>query len=1059
MSEEILRALMQLFAIITKQDGGVTPKERSYVEVFLKQLVDRTSVLEYLILYDEFSEDPLSSKLPFNLPKGGGALPSLTKSASKNGTANSKVDSSPPIAGAGTKLTSVKDSLRTLSICKKINKTLGQKQKVVVLVRLFELVKSDEKLTPQRMQIIDTVSSVFNIPKEEYKVIENFILNDTAPLSPSEGGILPPPFQNILVLDSLSFLKVESVDMYFVKYLGKDDVLLNGLVISTGLIYLFANGSTIKLPKASPVFYSDIVGHYLKDKKSANISFNAKKIHYSFPNGNIGIRDVNLSEGSGKLIGIMGASGAGKTTLFNILTGIEKPSNGKISINGVNIHTEKDKIEGVIGYISQDDILFEDLTVYQNLYYNAKLCFDNLPTQQIKDLVLNTLKNLGLSEIKDIKVGNVLNKLISGGQRKRLNIALELIREPSLMFVDEPTTGLSSRDAENIMDLLKELTLKGKLIFVVIHQPSSEIYKMFDKMLIMDIGGYPIYYGNPVEAIIYFKKITNQINSEKDQCTECGNVNPEQLFNIIEAKVVDEYGSFTEVRKIDPLQWNDYYRENIKPQQVKPVKEALPSSLNLPSIIKQMFIFTTRDVLTKVSNIQYLLINLLEAPVLALLLTGIIWYIEDPKSEIYYFGQNENLPAYLFMSIIVALFMGLTVSAEEIIRDRKILKREAFLNLSKTSYLFSKITILFFLSAIQTLSYVVVGNLILNIQGMTIAYWAVLFSCSCFANVLGLNISASFNSAVTIYILIPILLIPQMILSGAIFNFDKLNHYIGSKAHVPIIADIMTSRWAFEALTVHQYKNNEYENQKLGKATLYDVEKKVSAADFKQGWYVPELKKRATECINLMKASPPPTPPGGLGGAVIITENLQLLKRELTKINLTPNTIQFKYLDKLDINNFNLQIADSLSKYIDRLKAYYIGEFSRADFREDIFLNKLQDTPEKEQRFRQLKLSHFNEELEEIVKNRRTKHRIIEYNGELLQKFEPIYLEPDINRSILDFRTHFYAPNKRFLGTLFDTLYFNITIIWIMSIILYITLYFDTLKWVLDIFEKLKNRF
>lgn len=661
------------------------------------------------------------------------------------------------MSGLGTKLTTVKDSLRTLSICKKINKTLDQKQKVVVLVRLFELVKSDKKLTPQRMQIIDTVSSVFNIPKEEYKVIESFILNDDL------SNISNP---NTLILDSLpdglsrtkdqraqakigqkdhsnvvngnagllqdtkhifledvdgtiSFLKVESVDMYFVKYLGKDDVLLNGLVIDTGRIYLFANGSTIKLPKASPVFYSDIVGHYLKDEKSANISFNAKKIHYSFPNGNIGISNVNLSEGPGKLIGIMGASGAGKTTLFNILTGIEKPSNGEISINGVNIHTEKDKIEGVIGYVSQDDILFEDLTVYQNLYYNAKLCFDNLPIRQIKDLVLNTLKSLGLSEIKDIKVGNVLNKLISGGQRKRLNIALELIREPSLMFVDEPTTGLSSRDAENIMDLLKELTLKSKLIFVVIHQPSSDIYKMFDKMLIMDIGGYPIYYGNPVEAIIYFKKITNQINSEKDQCTECGNVNPEQLFNIIEAKVVDEYGNFTEARKVDPLQWNDYYRGNIKPQQVKPVKEALPSSLNLPSRIKQMFVFTTRDFLTKISNIQYLLINFLEAPVLALLLTGIIWYIEDPKSEMYYFGQNENLPAYLFMSIIVALFMGLTVSAEEIIRDRKILKREAFLNLSKTSYLLSKITILFFLSAIQTLSYVVVGNLILDIQEHT----------------------------------------------------------------------------------------------------------------------------------------------------------------------------------------------------------------------------------------------------------------------------------------------------------------------------------------------------
>ena len=90
-------------------------------------------------------------------------------------------------------------------------------------------------------------------------------------------------------------------------------------------------------------------------------------------------------------------------------------------------------------------------------------------------------------------------------KEKRLNIALELIREPDVLFVDEPTSGLSSRDSENVMDLLKELTLKGKLIFVVIHQPSSDIYKMFDKMIILDTGGYQIYYGNPVEAVIYFK--------------------------------------------------------------------------------------------------------------------------------------------------------------------------------------------------------------------------------------------------------------------------------------------------------------------------------------------------------------------------------------------------------------------------------------------------------------------------------------------------------------------------------------------------------------------------
>lgn len=168
----------------------------------------------------------------------------------------------------------------------------------------------------------------------------------------------------------------------------------------------------------------------------------------------------------------------------------------------------------------------EDLTVFENLYYNAKLCFDGLSDYKLNKMVVSTLKDLGLHEIKNLKVGSPLNKKISGGQRKRLNIALELIREPSVLFVDEPTSGLSSRDSENIMDLLKELALKGKLVVTVIHQPSSDIYKMFDKLFILDTGGYPVFYGNPIDAIGYFKSQINDVTSEEVECFNCGNVNP-----------------------------------------------------------------------------------------------------------------------------------------------------------------------------------------------------------------------------------------------------------------------------------------------------------------------------------------------------------------------------------------------------------------------------------------------------------------------------------------------------------------------------------------------------
>src|SRR6056297_47370 len=260
--------------------------------------------------------------------------------------------------------------------------------------------------------------------------------------------------------------------------------------------------------------------------------------------------------------------------------------------------------------MTQDDLLISELTVYQNLYFNAKLCFKDKTQEDLDQLVEKTLKNLGLFERKDLKVGSPLNKTISGGQRKRLNIALELIREPSILFVDEPTSGLSSRDSENVMDLLRELALKGKLIFVVIHQPSSDIYKMFDKMLILDTGGYQIYYGNPVEAITYFKKLDNQINSDVGECPTCGNVNPELIFNIIDAKVVDEFGRYTQNRKVTPDEWEKRYKENVKTDEVEVVNEKPRKSLNIPSWIKQTTIYTIRDFLSKISNKQYIILNL-----------------------------------------------------------------------------------------------------------------------------------------------------------------------------------------------------------------------------------------------------------------------------------------------------------------------------------------------------------------------------------------------------------------------------------------------------------------
>lgn len=1020
MSEEILKALMQLFAIIAKQDEGVVTNEREYVVNFLTQQLNDEAVKEYIKLFDEHA--------------------GLLDEKEENNGEPKKV-----------KLTSVKDSVKILGICKKINKTLTQKQKIVVLVRLYELINADRKFTEQRMAIINTVAEVFKLTKEEITDIENFIVkNELSDLDypsfliihdKSEVGQQCKHIHTEALDGFIVILQIKSVDLYFLRYTGTEDINLNGLPVNKTRIYLFASGSSIKLPKGKPKYYTDVVAHFLADSTSTRISYRVENLEYRFKSGGIGLRNINFSEGQGKLIGIMGASGAGKTTLLNVLSGIESPTEGTIYINGIDFHSNKEKLEGVIGVIPQDDLLIEELTVFDNLYYNAKLCFKDKTEEELVDLVHKTLNNLGLFERKDLKVGTPLNKMISGGQRKRLNIALELIREPSILFVDEPTSGLSSRDSENVMDLLRELTLKGKLIFVVIHQPSSEIYKMFDNMMILDTGGYMIYYGNPVESIMYFKRLDMQVNSETGECPTCGTVNPELIFNIVEAKVVDEFGRYTPIRKVSPPKWEEYFTENIKLEKVPDETNPPPKSLNIPSRLKQLFIYTTRDFFSKASNTQYMVLNLLETPLLAFILAFVIRYIADPNSNVYIFRENENINIYIFMSLIVALFIGLTVSAEEIFRDRKILKREAFLNLSRSSYLFSKIFILVVLSAIQSLAFVLIANGILDIRGMYFDYWLVLFSTAVFANMLGLNISATFNSAVTIYIIIPLIMIPMMVLSGAMFTFEKLNRAVGSINKVPLIAEFMVTKWGYEALIVHQFKDNVFEKE------FYDLEKAARNANYKTVYYIPEIEKRLNQCIELSdKKSENQT---------IFENNLAVIRKAIAKETSkeSPEVAFELQVDSINSKSFNSDMGFIILGYLEQLKEHYTKINEANDRKRDRIINYLIETDK--DNYEAKRKAYHNESLADLATKAFEKNKILQYKDELVQQFDPVYRDP-IPSHILDIRTHFLSPRKHFLGVYFDTFWFNITIIWIMTIVLYITLYYESLKKFIELFSKIK---
>ena len=1025
MSEELLKAIIQLFAIVARE--RITDDERNNIKEFLGLHLNRDAIKYYLNLFDEFAS-------------------SYRVEQEAAGSSNVDVETQQ----------FVDDWAKIMQITKKVNQALTMQQKQVLVVKIIELVNADNEISERQSNLIFYIGQALKIDQHYVKELRDFVTGqDIDELASKHVLIIDEgydekahPGPRIIEKNMTGLIAILKIsETYFIKYLGISVIYLNSIPLKSRRIDVFPTGSTIRGDKIESIYYSDIIGKFLVGESQSKITFTADHLFFHFKSGKAALQNINIVEHEGKLIGIMGASGSGKSTLLNVLNGAEEPSSGRVLVNGIDIHKNPEKVEGVVGYIPQDDLLMEDLTVFQNLYYAARLCFGQHEKEHIVEIVEKVILQLGLSEIRNLRVGSPLQKTISGGQRKRVNIGLELLREPTILFVDEPTSGLSSRDSENIMDLLKELSLRGKMIFVVLHQPSSDIFKMFDTLLILDVGGFQIYYGNPIESVVYFRDIVNAANKTQGACPECGNINPEQVFNIIETKVVNEYGRLTNTRKISAGQWYQYFKKKIKIPKIEHVTDVLPVTQEIPGRFQQFKIFTIRDVLSKLANKQYMYINLLEAPVLAFFISFMVKYYNllDQESPTYNFYNNENIPVYFFMSVVVSLFFGLTMSAEEIFRDRKILKREQFLHLSRSSYLLSKVSVMFSISAIQTLTFMLVGNYVLEIPLSEVRYWCILFSCSCFANMLGLNISSSFNSAVTIYILIPLLVIPQLLLSGVVINFDKFNPKVGNQVGVPLVGEIMASRWAFEAFMVTQFKDNPFEKK------FYQLDKTIAESDYKRVYYIPQLESHLAFCLNNRGNWRNPRHEQ-------LTNSLTLLQNEIGYELKDIGEDNFPDIDKLAIGKFDSAVYQSSMKFLTTLKQFYLIKQNKALLEKENMVSVLTSSPEKLAQYDLLRKQHQNKAVSAAVKNMTTPNRVVEYDGRLYQKIYPIYFDDHKPAHFFDFSANLFQPTKHFAGRLYDTLYFNLSIIWCMTLFLFVALYFDLLKKFILLFDQRKYR-
>ena len=884
-------------------------------------------------------------------------------------------------------------------ICTELKSKISHIEASLLLLRLMEFCSYQEGHTDY---LFTTMAKSFQISDVQFKAFVDFVNNRQNEhvmiheLSDTKG--------------QLKTLLNPETGMLLFTYTGPDTVLLNDVPVLSGAYQVWIQSSVLKGATGNPIYYSTILDAYRAVKglavdKTEEVEFCGRDINFRFPNSDNGMHDLSFTLRNGELLAIMGGSGTGKTTLLSLLNGTLKPQSGSITINGHDI-SEPDA-KALIGFVPQDDLLIEELTVYQNLWFTAKLCFEGMSEEDLDKRVMKTLKDLGLDAAKNLKVGSAINKFISGGQRKRLNIALELIREPAVLFLDEPTSGLSSADTEKVINLLKEQTQKGKLIIVNIHQPSSDVYKLFDRLWLLDKGGYPVFDGNPIDAITYFKTAADYADADTSACPTCGNVNPEIVLNIIDEKALNNNGEISDERKMSPQEWHELYLKNRAELPAPEIKDVPHSDQKKPNAFKQFLIFLRRNFRTKITNVQYLCITLLEAPLLAVVCALLTRYAPP---EGYTVMDNKNLVSYFFMAVIVATFIGMSGSAEEIIKDRALLKRESFLNLSYGSYISSKIVYMAGVSLLQTLLFILIGNYIMGLHGLFLTWWIILFVTALLSSLMGLLLSQCLNSVVAIYITIPILLIPQILLCGLVVSFSDLAPK-STTGNVPLIGEIIPTRWAYEALAVTSYSDNAYE------APFFETDRKKYETQFYNFGYVNELQSQLETMKNEEKQG----------------EEVNPIHMETIRINL-PLVTAFcgmeSYKGDYSYPSLRQYLKDAENILVDRSNTISI----KADKQISAMVREMGKDAVLE-----LKRDNYNIKLEDCVVGADQRNMLEVIDGYIVPRMQTIFLTPQNTWG----RAPFYSSVK-ILGTWqIKTLWFNISVLLLMGFILSIFLFTD----------------
>ena len=558
-------------------------------------------------------------------------------------------------------------------------------------------------------------------------------------------------------------------------------------------------------------------------------------IHQFIP-GVRALDNVNFEVGRGEMMCIIGPSGSGKSTLLSVLAGQLEPTRGRVRLNESSLYQNRLELIRFIGYMPQEEALNPQLTVREHLRQATTIRRPFLSTEEIERRADGILAELGLQAIARRRVGSPGEKTLSGGERSRLNLGLDLGSAAEVFLFDEPISGLSSKDSEHVAETLRSLA-RDKIVIASLHRPGATVMNLFDKVLLLDTGGRVAFFGSPAAMIAYFRETADELGISHPAIAANIPLGADFVFDVLETPLAQIGGGQnpSAARRFPPNFWQERFEseslvhalgDTAPPTRIEALDASLPSvhaAIGFVRRVKRAWAqFAThfqRSLFSKLRNRGTLYSTLLEAPLLAMLI-GVT--LRSSKEGAYEFPTALHVPAYLFLSATVAMFLGLTNSATEILRDRPVLRRERNCRANPLLYVAAKFCALGLVAAAQCFVYTVIGHFLLEIRGTVPSQWLWMTLTACTGTGLALLVSSSVKTERAALTAVPLLLVPQMLLAGALVPFREMNRGLfensgieRERGGVPVPSDFMPLRHAYEAMVVTQATRNPYELERI----------------------------------------------------------------------------------------------------------------------------------------------------------------------------------------------------------------------------------------------------